>query len=448
MDDPKRRLLPTLPLHPGGRFKTVWNLLVLPATGYHLLVVPYALASGHVLGEIHRGDLLLYALISLFFAAGIFFSFHTAFLRDGQMETDTHAIRQRYLSGWFTLDLVATLPFDLLALLAGYPLLATQLSLLRLLRTPRLVGLFRGTTLLHGESIPLRLTMMLFWMTVILHIIGCLWLQIYEFPPEDSETTRYIKSIYWAVTTLASVGYGDITPTTNEGRLFAMLVMLTGVGFYSVVIGNVSMLLVNANAHVVRQKEKLAHVATFMHRYQIPPEVRMDVMSYFSHHLLEKPNADEEILDDLPDKLRENLENHIHIHVLRQTPLFRNISPPCLQMLASALKPMVFGPGETIIRVGETGQEMFFLMHGVVHILKPDGLPLVKLYRHSFFGELALLENVERTATVRAAATCDVMRLDREDFEHIMEFCPELKQELTTQSRIRLGTRPPQASSP
>ncbi|MBF0285612.1 MAG: ion transporter [Magnetococcales bacterium] len=432
------------PLNPSGSFKLAWNYLTLLATGYYAMMLPYALASGQFLGEIHPHDVTLSSVLTLIFFLDLGVNFHTAYVRDGQLEIDSRAIRRRYLRRWFGVDLIASIPFDLFALMAGHGDWAVVLMALRLLRLLKAPSLFHRDNLLRGHGPLERLTLMLFWVVLSIHLIGCLWMVIHPSPPEDGELTRYIKAVYWTITTLASVGYGDITPTTDGGRLFAMLVMLIGVGLYGVVIGNVSMLLVNTNAHEMRQKEKLAGIANFMERYQVPRAVQLDVFSYFSHFLLERSPPDEQILADMPEKLREQLEMHINIHILEQVPLFRNMPKPCLEELAAAQKPMVFGPGEVIVRAGEVGREMYFLLHGVVHVLRPDGVPITKLYKHSFFGETALLENVERTATVKSATYCDLARLDRDDFLRIVEAYPALKAELEAQSRLRMSASSPQ----
>ena len=56
---------------------------------------------------------------------------------------------------------------------------------------------------------------------------------------EGSEVTTW-DGVWWAMTTITTVGYGDISPTTDTGRVIAIIVMLVGIGFLSILIGSVS----------------------------------------------------------------------------------------------------------------------------------------------------------------------------------------------------------------
>jgi len=88
------------------------------------------------------------------------------------------------------------------------------------------------------------------------HITGCFWYfsaSLENFHPDtwvvrygiaDSPvSTAYIASIYWSLTVLTTMGFGDITPGTDLERILTMLWMIVGVGFYSFTIGSLSSIL-------------------------------------------------------------------------------------------------------------------------------------------------------------------------------------------------------------
>ena len=86
-----------------------------------------------------------------------------------------------------------------------------------------------------------------------------------------------------------------------------------------------------------------------------------------------------------------------------------------LEQLAARLTPVHASAGEEIIRVGDHGDRFYVVDKGEVEILV-DGEPPRREGAGSYFGEIALLRDVPRTATVRAATDVELFALDRDDF--------------------------------
>jgi Ion channel len=81
---------------------------------------------------------------------------------------------------------------------------------------------------------------------IALNFLACAWLVIY--PPGDDPVTDYNKAMYWLITTIATVGYGDITPSTNGGRVFAMGIMILGATIWGIMIASASRLMLEKSA--------------------------------------------------------------------------------------------------------------------------------------------------------------------------------------------------------
>lgn len=111
----------------------------------------------------------------------------------------------------------------------------------------------------------------------------------------------------------------------------------------------------------------------------------------------------------------------LHKDLLARVPLLSTLSPAEHARIAEALVPVSYAPGETILRQGESGQEFFILAEGRTDILI-DGQLVNSLVPGDFFGELALLTNEPRTATVVAAegGACQCLVLSRSDFNRLM----------------------------
>jgi MFS family permease len=101
--------------------------------------------------------------------------------------------------------------------------------------------------------------------------------------------------------------------------------------------------------------------------------------------------------------------------LLEAIPIFAPLSPPVLEQLAARLTPVHAGAGDELIRVGDHGDRFYVVDKGEVEILVDDEPPR-REGEGAYFGEIALLRDVPRTATVRAATDADLFALDRDDF--------------------------------
>lgn len=130
---------------------------------------------------------------------------------------------------------------------------------------------------------------------------------------------------------------------------------------------------------------------------------------------------------------RENLE---------KVPLFKGGDPVFLHNLAMMLKPVVFRPGEFIIRKGEMGSEMYFICRGQVEVIDENGRAVNTLDEGNFFGEVSLFLVQPRNASIRAVTLCDLFVLEKSDFNRILSDHPQIVEYL----RKVLQTRYPQAA--
>jgi CRP-like cAMP-binding protein len=127
--------------------------------------------------------------------------------------------------------------------------------------------------------------------------------------------------------------------------------------------------------------------------------------------------------------------------LIRNLPVFKFCSQACLKEVASALEQQFYGPGDTIIRIGELGDEMYVIGHGVVDVILEDGSVVAQLHEGQFFGEAALLKETTRNANVRASTYTDLYRLSKEDFIRIIELHPELLENMENVTTRRKNDR-------
>lgn len=341
--------------------------------------------------------------------------------------------RGRHLAG-LAIDVLAAVP---VVLIFGA---ATPWQLLRLLKLVRVAQFMRRWRYRAVERANLlRLVFFLYWMGLTTHWIACGWIALHDSVDTGDLWSRYVDGLYWCVTTLSTVGYGDVTPGTEEQKIFTMAVMILGVGFYGFVIGNIATILVNLDPARVGHMERMEQLVAFMNYRRIPAGLRDRSVEYHRYLWHKRLAHDEsEVLSRLPPSLRTEVALFLNRDLIMSVPMFRDASDAFIREVALELRPLVLMPGDYAVRAGDKARSMYFVSRGVLEVVSADGETVLRtLTEGDFFGEIALLSDEPRTASVRAVEYCDVYRLDRILFDRIMGDYPEIAAEIRAKARER-----------
>uniref|UniRef100_A0A4W3IHJ8 Potassium voltage-gated channel, subfamily H (eag-related), member 3 n=1 Tax=Callorhinchus milii TaxID=7868 RepID=A0A4W3IHJ8_CALMI len=249
-----------------GTFKAGWDWLILLATFYVAVTVPY-----NVCFSVSRDDNSAASrnppsvsdiFVEILFMLDIMLNFRTTYVsKSGQVVYDPRSICVHYVTTWFFVDLIAALPFDLLYYF-GVHLLKT-VRLLRLLRL--LQKLDR-----YSQYSAVVLTLLMSMFALIAHWMACIWYFIGQKEIEANDLTTweigwlhelaksistsvnstllggpsirssYITSLYFALSSLTSVGFGNVSANTDAEKIFSICTMLIGALMHAVVFGNVT----------------------------------------------------------------------------------------------------------------------------------------------------------------------------------------------------------------
>ena len=121
--------------------------------------------------------------------------------------------------------------------------------------------------------------------------------------------------------------------------------------------------------------------------------------------------------------------------ILERVSFLRGADPVLLHNMALMLKPLACAAGDLLIREGDLGAEMYFVCRGQVAAYDKTGKLLATREDGDLFGELALLYQKPRTASVRALTPCDLIVLTKSDFDHVLQdypaFATKLHEEAT-----------------
>jgi voltage-gated potassium channel len=189
-------------------------------------------------------------------------------------------------------------------------------------------------------------------------------------------------ALWWTIVTLTTTGYGDAVPSTFLGRVLAGFVMICGIGIFALWAG----ILATSFADEIRRRE-------FLRTWDLVARV----------------------------------------------PMFSHIGAATIGEMTRLLRPRDVADGTAIVRRGQPGDAMYFVVEGEVEI-QID--PPVRLGPGTFFGEIALITGAPRSATVTATRATTLLALDLADFRDLAARRPELTRVIDDEARRRLGAVP------
>lgn len=121
------------------------------------------------------------------------------------------------------------------------------------------------------------------------------------------------------------------------------------------------------------------------------------------------------------------------VELLRRVPLFAKLEPSKLKLLAFTSERLTFQPGQPLMRQGDMGDAAYVIMEGQADVIveTPQGpLTVAHLKRNDFVGEMAILCDVPRTATVTATTEVVTLRIAKELFFRLVTEFPQMAVEI------------------
>ncbi|KAB0804916.1 hypothetical protein PPYR_01886 [Photinus pyralis] len=420
-----------------------------------------------------------------------------------QVILDPKLIARHYLRTWFFLDLISSIPLDYIFLIfnqdfgesfqilhAGRALrilrLAKLLSLVRLLRLSRLVryvsqweevyilqNLQKKRTERRGRlssepeksktsnlvfkflnmaSVFMRIFNLICMMLLIGHWSGCLQFlvpMLQGFPSNSWVAINELEHAFWleqyswalfkAMSHMLCIGYGRFPPQSLTDMWLTMLSMISGATCYALFLGHATNLIQSLDSSRRQYREKVKQVEEYMAYRKLPREMRQRITEYFEHRYQGKFFDEECILGELSEKLREDVINYNCRSLVASVPFFANADSNFVSDVVTKLKYEVFQPGDIIIKEGTIGSKMYFIQEGIVDIVMANGDVATSLSDGSYFGEICLLTNARRVASVRAETYCNLFSLSVDHFNAVLDQYPLMRRTMESVAAERLN---------
>ena len=430
---------------PDNPYKKMWDLLIAILILYSAIITPYEIAFSD-----SNKSSWFEILIDIFLAIDIVLTFFSAYTDEEENLVKNHKkIIKKYLKSWFIIDIISVLPLNNLFKNGKYSGLTKISKLPKLYRLIKLTKLLRMTkmsskgnlnrvTKFFMEKLKINANverLFFFVLTFLLmnHLCACFWYfmaKIEDFSPDswvvrlgymdNSNLELYIISFYWTLTTVTTVGYGDITAGTTIERIYNLFIMSFGVLLYSFAIGSLSSIVSTLDQKSEEMNQKLQILSSIKKEFNLEQGIYDKVRKVIKYDLSRNQKDKMVFLQELPNKLRIELSQIMHDKVIQNFYFFRDQPSDFFAYVAPLLKPVKFSKNDYLYKCQDMIDEMYFVAKGTVIFCldKRYGEKEIReIKKNNNFGEIEMCLNEKLSFNIKIKSrNCELFVLKKNDF--------------------------------
>nr|UVJ50023.1 SKOR [Catalpa fargesii] len=434
-------------IHPENRWYVAWTHFIVLWAVYSSFFTPLEFAFFRGLPQ----NLFLLDIAGQFtFLVDIFICFFAGY-RDPHsycMVYNRDLIAIRYLKSRFLVDLLGCLPWDAIYKACGKKELVRYILWIRLSRALRVTEFFekleKDIRINYLFTRIIKLFVVELYCT---HTAACIFYYLATTLPPSEEGytwigslrmgdysyanfrdidlwTRYVTALYFAVVTMATVGYGEIHAVNTREMIFVMMYVSLDMILGAYLLGNMTALIVKGSK-TERYRDKMAELIKYMNRNKLGKNISKVVKGHVRLQY-ESSHTDVAALQDLPLAIRAKISNKLYEPYIKEVSLFKGCSTGFIKLIANKVHEEFFLPGEVIIEQGNVVDQLYIVCHGkLVEVGRgkndETGEFIADLQTFSSFGEVSFLCNTPQPYTIRVRELCRVLRLDKQSFMEIVE---------------------------
>ena len=234
----------------------------------------------------------------------------------------------------------------------------------------------------------------------------------------------WITSFYWSITTMTTIGYGDISAGTSSERTLAVFAMSLGCGLFAWTTGQITHTLTSSSQCSARFREAVLEIEEFIQSRGVSMELRDQIMAFYQLKFPSQRIFNEiEIMKGLPRELNCKLMLELFDDMMQLAPLFAACTQDTQRELCYRLRSYNTTEGIQVTTEGEVPEYLYIVRLGSVKVTR-KGDELAILSRGDIFGENALLGwsfDGKRNRSVTALTMCDLCVLAADDVSHMLK---------------------------
>ncbi|CAG9812445.1 unnamed protein product [Phaedon cochleariae] len=439
--------------HPFCLWCLYWEFFIFWVYSYMYLVCSLSVAflrNREVLGKMNiarlAGDfVLLIDMIHLFFMGYYCTEKSRTIMNPIQ-------VAKHYLATYFFVDLISSVPsyceilkwlFDIDEFNNPYLSAMRLLSIFKVFR----IGRWLETLELYRQYMnyssywfkAIKAVLMYLVLIVLLYaaIFTVMNFMIFTESPDRSEMYKF-ERFYKATMILLVVSHGDNTLISTANIAVVSLFLCVGYVMQLFLYAEVMQVWNKFESASNKNDNLLQQFKEYMKYKGLPIQIREKMFTYFNFKFQNEFFNEAQINSMVSDILKQEILMHVTKIHLEKAQFFKGIPETVLMKIVSQLKSEIYLPDDVIVTAGTPGTCMYFIYFGTVAVYTAMGKEICHLEDGAHFGEIALVFNEPRIATVVAVTPCELFKLKRTDFLDVIEPFAELKTQIVANARERL----------
>jgi CRP-like cAMP-binding protein len=252
-------------------------------------------------------------------------------------------------------------------------------------------------------------------------------------PLQDQEHyLRYTNFLYWALSCSSAGAAGDVLGVTHKEKIFEIILLLFFKVYVAFITAEVATAVSSLKIAYSENLEKTETYNKWMENMKLSVELRQRVASYHELKWKKFKGLDEnEILNDLPSSLKDNISENILRGMIEKSDLFSSVEKGFTMSFIKKLKFLVFNKEEYIFRKGDIAEDVYFIVEGTVGVMDLDQKTIiVRLKNGALFGEMGVIQFSAgtRSRSIKALDDVSLVMINIEDFRELCDQYPAAHQ--------------------
>ena len=392
-------------IQPNSHLLIILDFIIIVCIFYDLIYIPLFLGMNDLYcnqGSFWKFFNIVELVIDCIYIFDLFIFFFVGFYEEDILKTGIKSMFIHYLKNWFIINFLTAIPFKTIftifdksckdiGFLSSYKYSNQFFYLLICIRLIKVLRLIHNKFFeyceekldkyeIYNNYLGFIKGITVFFLT--LHVVSCIfifigkndnesWINKFNFQ-ENNFSELYFLGIYYLITTVTTVGYGDLTCTTPNEKVFGIIIEIVGIVAYSWILTSIS----NYVKSKSDQKEE------YFQKYKILEDIKISYDDFsddlfqridrYIKHKHKNENEEKNLIEELPISLRNTLVYNMYEPIIQNFVFFKYFdNKDFIVSVIFAFKPIIAIKNDILIKDGEFVEDIIFVKSGKITLEYP-----------------------------------------------------------------------------